>query len=360
VQGVAFVVGLALLVWCVSLALKPENREALTTLSRAPWWQSGGVIALSVVSLVLNGALFWVTIRPVTRLKFVDVQATNGVATLLNYLPFKIGLAARFVIHHRRDHVPLLTIAAWLAAGAAAALAVFVPLTAASAWRRAIDPVWCVAGLGGVVACAAALWGISRAFAHARGMARLHAIARVTGLGRLGMSWVLRSRAFGHLHHGFAMLAGARTVGAVIAMRLADVAVSAARFKVAGMAAGVPIGWDTAVLAACAHFVLGVVAPSGQLGMREGGMTGLAALLAIPGVTTGEFAVVALVVGGAELAANLVVGGLGFARIKPWRLVGSARAGGDAGGGVGGDAGGGVGGGVGGGAGDEEKPSRIG
>jgi len=323
IQGVAFLAGIALLVWCVSLALKPENHDALTKLADAPWWQSGGVVALSILSLLINGALFWITLRPVRPLPFISVQATNGVATLLNYLPFKIGLAARFVIHNRRDKVPLLTIAAWLAAGAVGALAVFVPLTATSVWRRTIDPIWAITGIGGILLCALTLWLVARLFAHSQGITRLHVIARRTGLGHLGLSWFLRTSAFGHLHHGFAMLAGWRTVAAIIVMRCCDVAVSAARFKLASLAAGVDLHWDTAILAACVHFVLGVVSPSGQLGMREGGMTWFASLLTIPGVTTGEFAVVALVVGGAELLANLFIGSLGFIVIKPWRLLGS-------------------------------------
>lgn len=321
VQGAAFVVGVGLLVWVVSLALKPENREAIRTLMAAPWYQSGGVLALSVLSLLINGVLFWVTIRPVRPLPVVNVLATNGIASLMNYLPFKIGLAARFVIHNRRDGVPLLTIAAWLAAGAVGALAVFVPLTAASAWRQQIDGWWLLAGPGGVVLCALAVWIKAKLFAHAPGMVRLHAIARRTGLGALGLSWFLKTSTFGHLHHAFAMLADGKTLIAIVALRLLDVAVNAARFHLAGVACGVAISWDTAVLAACVHFVLGVVAPSGQLGMREGGMTGLAKLLTIPGVTTGQFAVVALVVGGAELLANMVVGGAGFVLVKPWKLL---------------------------------------
>lgn len=321
VQGLAFVVGVGLLVWVVSLALKPENREAIHTLSNAPWYQSGGVLALSVLSLLINGTLFWVTIRPVRPLPALSVLATNGVASLMNYLPFKIGLAARFIIHNRRDAVPLLTIAAWLAAGAVGALVVFVPLTAASAWRHTIDPLWLAAGPGGVLACAMVVWAMARLFAHAPGLVRLHAIARRTGLGALGLSWFLKTSTFGHLHHAFAMLADGRALAAIVALRLLDVAVNAARFHLAAVACGVNITWDTAILAACVHFVLGVVAPSGQLGMREGGMTGLARLLAIPGVTTGQFAVVALVVGGAELLANLAVGGTGFMLIRPWRLL---------------------------------------
>lgn len=321
VQAVAFVVGLGLLVWCVSLALKPENREAFRALASAPWYQGVGVLVLSITSLLINGTLFWVTIRPVRPLPFVNVAATNAVASLMNYLPFKIGLAARFIIHHRRDHVPLLTIAAWLAAGAVGALAVFVPLTAASAWRQKIDPLWFLAGPGGVLACAIILWLMARLFANAPGLVRLHAFARRTGLGVLGLSWFLKTSTFGHLHHAFAMLADPRAVASIILLRLLDVAVNAARFHLAGTACGVSITWDTAILAACVHFVLGVLAPSGQLGMREGGMTGLAKLLTIPGVTTGQFAVVALVVGGAELLANLAVGGLGFIAIRPWRLL---------------------------------------
>lgn len=320
VQGVAFVVGIGLLAWCFSLALKPENREAIDKLMDAPWYQSGGVLALSVLSLLINGVLFWVTIRPVRPLPMLSVVATNGIASLMNYLPFKIGLAARFIIHNRRDGVPLLTIAAWLAAGAVGALAVFVPLTVASAWRQEIDWLWVLAGPGGVALCALAVWIKARLFARAPGMVRLHALARRTGLGALGLSWLLRTSTFGHLHHAFAMLADAKTLVAIIGLRLLDVAVNAARFHLAGVACGVAISWDTAILAACVHFVLGVVAPSGQLGMREGGMTGLAKLLTIPGVTTGQFAVVALVVGGAELLANLAVGAAGFAVVRPWRL----------------------------------------
>nr|HRJ50554.1 hypothetical protein [Phycisphaerales bacterium] len=47
IQVVGLAVGLALLGWCVSVALRPENRDQLGRLREAPPWMIAGVVGLS-------------------------------------------------------------------------------------------------------------------------------------------------------------------------------------------------------------------------------------------------------------------------------------------------------------------------
>src|SRR5690606_21428503 len=113
---IGFLVGLALLGWCVSIALSPENREQLDRLADAGWRPIALLVVLSGLSLALNGAIFWLVLLPARRLRAADVIATNALATFLAYLPFKISLIVRALIHQRRDRVPLVLLGAWMSA----------------------------------------------------------------------------------------------------------------------------------------------------------------------------------------------------------------------------------------------------
>ena len=155
---VGFALGLALLWWCGARALAPENREQLDRLAAAPWWQAALLVALALASAALNGLVFRAVLSPVRAIPATDAVAVNTVATLGNYMPFKLGLVFRVLTHNRRNGVPLLTIGAWLAAMAALMLCVFLPLISAGAWRGRVDALWWLTAAGGIAAmCAAAV-----------------------------------------------------------------------------------------------------------------------------------------------------------------------------------------------------------
>jgi hypothetical protein len=127
VQALGFVLALVLLGWCIRAALSEENREQLERLGNASAGQVLLLLGLSAATLLLNGLLFWVTLRPVQRVPVVDHLATNALATFLALLPFKLGTLVRVAINTQ----PVLCIAA------------ATPLSETkSASRRASSPSW--------------------------------------------------------------------------------------------------------------------------------------------------------------------------------------------------------------------------
>lgn len=300
-----FALGLALLWWCGARALAPENREQLDRLAAAPWWQAAVLVALALVSAAVNGLIFRAVLSPVRAIPASDAVAVNTVATLGNYMPFKLGLVFRVLTHNRRNGVPLLTIGAWLAAMGVLMLCVLGPLIAAGAWRGGVDALWWLTAAGGVVAlCALAVFA-ARFFGAGAGWALVERVWAALPMPRRVREGPLLARA----REGARMLASPRAVALAAALRLLDVAVQAARFAVAAWIVGQPLPWDQAVLAGSAYFVVGSISPSGQLGVREGATAWLAAAV-LPGIDFDRFAVVVLMVTAAEIGA-LLLGGAG-------------------------------------------------
>lgn len=317
VQSIGFLTGLGLLGWCVSLAFKPENRQQLEHLREASPLQLLGLLGLSFATLLINGLIFWVSIRPARRLRAADVVATNAIATFLGYLPFKLGLVARIAIHNRRDRVPLLTIGAWFAAMAVTLAIAIGPPALAGLWRRQLDGPWLITTAVAVLTLTVTAVLLARLFAGRVGLERLYRL-----FGRMPLAGPLvHSRRFTQLHAGFDMLADARCTGAAVALRLLDLVVISSRFALASVVIGSPIPWESAFLVASSYFIIGVISPFGVLGTREAGTTGIAVLLLPGGESAGQaFAVVALLVSATEAIAYLAAAGLGLAWLRPDRL----------------------------------------
>lgn len=316
VQVAGFLVGLTMLGWCVRVALQPSNQAQFSRLTGAPAWSILGMLGLTAASIVLNGVIFWATIRPVRRLRVSDVVAVNALATFLAYLPFKPSAVARVVIHNRRDGVPVGVIGAWFAAVAAVLLVALAPPTLASLWRPTIDAPWIAAAGGGVILLASAMMIVARFFRGERGIERIHAILDPLRL-RIAQRF-LRSRSWLHLHEGFTILSSPGVVAGTVALRLTDAGVQAARFVLAASILGQALPVEQAVIVAVTFFLIGVVSPTGMLGFREGGATGLAAALAFK--DSEQFAAVALLVGAAEAIVNLTGAAAGLAWLRPDRL----------------------------------------
>ncbi|MDX2017099.1 MAG: lysylphosphatidylglycerol synthase domain-containing protein [Planctomycetota bacterium] len=319
IQIVGFLGGLALLGWCVTLAFNPSNREQLEKIRDLAPSRVALLAALSLATILLDGLIFWFTLRPVRRLAPVDVVATNAVATFLNYLPFKLGLISRFVIHNRRDGVPVLTIFAWMAALAMGILSTYAPVVLVSLARPNVDGLWAA-----MVALALALsfvlvWQSSRLFAGELGLRRLDALAGAIRLPILRRFFA--SAMFRHLHAGFAMLADARCLAAVFALRILDLGLQAWRYHAAFDALGQPIAAEKSVLIAAGYMMIGVVSPFGMAGTREGGITWLITRFGLEGVTASGVAVVVLLVGAFAAVSTIALAALGLAWLRPDRLL---------------------------------------
>lgn len=292
-QIVGLVIGLGLLAWAASLALSESNRACFTAMREAPPWKSALLVGLSATGLLLNGLMFWAVLRPLRRLDALDVIAVNAIATFLSVLPFKIGLATRLTIHHRRDKVRWRDLLAWLAAMGALALAVLVPLAAAGLWRRQLDALWWLTAVGGIgLANLIGVWC-------GRSADRWPVLARLS----LGADRIVR--------HPSAVVAH-------VALRSADIIALTGRFLVASWIIGLALPVDQAVLIATTYFLLSVSTPTGTLGFRE---AGVAALGLARGLDHDALALLALVVTGAELLAAAIIGVLGAARIRPGAVL---------------------------------------
>lgn len=282
-QLVGFGVSVGLLVWVVMLVLSEENQERLGELAQPSGWLIGALVLTTVGSIIVNAMIFLVLSRPLRRLSAPALVAVNSIATFLSILPFKLGLAVRVVIHHRRDRMPFREIVPWLASVAAVTLAVLLPLAGVSVWRGAADGLWWAGSAVGVGACCAAGVWLS-------GMAER---ARVLAMASLGSYVILRRW---------------RVVAAAAALRLVDVGLLAARFGIASRVAGFEMGADQAVLLASVYFMIGVMAPTGATGFQLGGAVALAALQQIDAATMG---LIALIVTCTEIGTSAVMGGIG-------------------------------------------------
>lgn len=306
VQVLGFGIGVALLIWCVRVVMSEENRGALENLRGASAWQVGSLLALAAAGLALNGVVFWCTLRPVRRLRVSDVIATNALCTFLSYLPFKISIIARWVIHNRRDGVPTLTIGAWFAVIAGLMVLTVAPMGLVFVRPGGAGGWWWAVVLIAVLAANAAGCRAARFVRGERGLARLL---------RLGLprSWSGRAW-FGRLHAGADMAGDGRAVLIAAAARIADVACFGLRFWIAAQVVGVTMGVRDAVVIGLAYFVSGVLSPFGSVGMREGGALGMAALAGVAAVAEGQReALITAILLVSVVEAVVSLGGAGFA-----------------------------------------------
>ena len=298
-QLLALALSLALLVWAGSLALAEENRERLSQLLDAGIAPFAFACALVALSILVNGLTFWLTLLPVHRLRAMDVVAVNAIATMLSPLPFKVSLISRVVIHRRRDGVRYTDLAAWFIAFGVVALMVAGPISVASLVRGKTDAWWWTISVGGSLLCAA--------------------LAVVAGRLALGSErlrkWTLGTGA---------MLASAKNMLALLALRAVEMGALAGRFVVASAALGSPLSWSESLLAASVYIASGMAAPAGTLGAREGAVAGMAFLPL--GLDAGLLAAASLLVTAAEIVTSLALGAAGALWIRPDRLL-SARSG---------------------------------
>ena len=326
-QTVGFMIGVGLLVWVIMVAFSPANREQLAKLGDATPGQVLGLLALSSATITLNGLIFWALLAPERRLRVLDVVATNALATLLAYLPFKMGMISRVVVHTRRDRLPLLLVGAWVVAFAALLAATLAPALAVSLWRTGVDALWWIATIGAMALGVGSLALASWVFAGERGMARLHKLLDPVAFGpgrRL-----LRSSRFAELHAGFAMLSHPWGVLGATGLRLMDVSVLAGRFLIAAAVLGVAMPWQDAVLLGLTFYMVGSLSPFGEMGAREAATIGLAKAIGIAtgaGFAGGDPAqhpiwTITLLVSGTESVVRVVAGGFAVLWLRADRLL---------------------------------------
>lgn len=293
-QLLGLVIGAALLVWVVVLASSDNNAQSFEALRAAPGELVFALVGLSVVSLVLNGLMFWLVLLPLARISLVETILVNAIATFISILPFKLGLVTRSLIHHRRHGLRFKIIFPWMAALGALAMSVLTPLALAGLWRQGLDAWWWTTVLAGV-----ALGG-GAAVVLGRLAERVHAL-RVLSLG-----------AHAIVRHPSAVIQHA-------IVRLADMAVLSVRFLVAASMIGLTLDVEQAMLIATTYFTLSILTPAGTLGPREMGVAALGFAQEQP--IADQLALVALVVSAGEILSAAALGAIGAAKIRPDRLL---------------------------------------
>ncbi|MEL6496948.1 MAG: lysylphosphatidylglycerol synthase transmembrane domain-containing protein [Planctomycetota bacterium] len=318
VQLLGFLIGLGMLAWAVSSAFSPENRDGLRRLGEASPGEIAALLSVTVVGFVVSGLMFWLTLRPVRRLRATDVVATNFVAILLSYLPFKLSALFRIAVHRQRDGVPFAVIGPWFGAVGMVLILPTVPMVGFSVIRPDIDLVWLLVTVAGTLFLAGIVSVIARYLGGGRGLKAARSIA-----GRLDMSLVSRavnSQAIEHIDESLGMFAGYGHVLRCMGLRVIDIAAFCGRFYVASRILGTPLGFEDALLASVIYFFIGVFFPFGALGAREAGTTALLSAVN-SAVDMKQLVLITVVVTGAEVIVSLAAGALGIAWLRPDRLL---------------------------------------
>jgi len=282
-QTVGFLIGAGLLIWAISLALSPENQEGIDRLLDASWGPIAGLIALCSLNLLLNGLAFWVCILPVRRVPWLDMFAVNAVASLLAYVPFKLSVFARVIVHRQRHRMPFREIFAMMGAIGVVLVSVLGPLSLAGvALSKTAIPWWIVGGVG---------------------------VALSLGVSIVAGGVFLRYEWLDHVTLGAGRLLRAHwAVAWQAALRLADLLAQAGRFLIVAAVIGADLPLADALLLASTYFLVGMLSPAGNFGTREGVVAGLGALGLGLTISAETGALLALIITAAEIVTNAVFG----------------------------------------------------
>lgn len=313
---VTFVLAFALMAYAASIAFNDDNKENLAKLKNASPASVAALIGLSLLSLTINGLIFNITIRPVQRLSIPGNLATNALAAFLAYIPLKLSIFLRIGIHTRRDQVPIARVGGWFAAVALLLLSTLGTLTGVCLVHRTIDATWFALAAGSLVVVVSMIILVARLFAGERGRARLQSLVpgSPTSLPRRAIN----SERFRQLHSALDMLASPRHVTLHVLLRIADIAVQAARVPIAATIIGLSLPYGDAFLIATTAFIVGILSPTGPAGARDVTVIRVCELLHIPEASA--FAVVTLVVTSAEVVAYAIGALVGLIFLGPSRL----------------------------------------
>ncbi len=139
IQLVGFIVGISLLIWIVRNAIREGHWDRIVN---ADPLLIVALVGCTLVSILFNGASFWVTIRPIQPIAFWDLQRINVLANALNYAPVRLGAIARVLYHVRVDGLSLLQIGAWFSLLAYVLVLGIASCIVATIVRFQVDWIW--------------------------------------------------------------------------------------------------------------------------------------------------------------------------------------------------------------------------
>ncbi len=315
VQLLGFGIGISLLVWCVRVVMSDENKAALEKVQQASAGQILALLGIAAASIFLNGFIFWSTIRPLHRLRLSDTVAVNALATFLSYLPFKISVLTRWLIHNRRDGVPTLTIGTWFIVVAGLTVVTIAPMWLAFARPDGAGHWWWFVIAAAIAAAHAIGWQAARLVRGPRGLERMK---------RLGLpDSIARREWFERLHGGASMGGDGHAVWSTTFARILDILSFGLRFWIAARILGISLTGEEAIMIGMAYFVVGVISPFGTVGTREAGALAMAVGAGLVSSENGQDALLTgiLLVSITEAAAGLVGAGIALAWLRADKLL---------------------------------------
>lgn len=315
VQLLGFGIGVALLIWCVRIVMSDDNRAALEKLREATAGQVLSLLSIAAASIILNGYIFWATIRPLKKIRLSDTIAVNALATFLSYLPFKISVITRWVIHNRRDRIHTLTIGTWFLVVAVLTVVTVAPMYLAFARPYAAGWWWWLVVAGAIALAHLIAWQAARFVRGERGMARMRRVGLPESIAR--REW------FQRLHAGASMGGDLHAVVGTTIARVLDIASFGLRFWIAARILDVPLSPEEALLIGLAYFVIGVISPFGTVGTREGAAIGMAVAAGVVTADTEQDALLTgiLLVSVSEAATGLIGAGFALAWLRADKLL---------------------------------------
>jgi hypothetical protein len=261
VQVCGLLVGIALMVWAMRLALSGDNATALTNLRNASPGLVAAIIAFSLISLALDALVFWVTLKPRRALPIGEMLATNCIAVFLSILPFKLGMLIRSAIHVRRHKVALKELVSWFIAFGGMSVAA---ITACAGGAIIAARTWQAPTLLATVGVSLGLLVLAWCAIVAVGMIAQRSNIKALRVMTLGTADLIS--------HPTAVAAG-------LMLRALDVATFAARFAIAAAILGVPMSIAQSAQLGSVYLLLQAGAPAGALGFAEAGTAGAGKLI---------------------------------------------------------------------------------
>jgi len=281
VQAVGFVGGAGLIVWCAWIAFTRADWSVLASASPAV---VAIVVACSAVSMLANGAIFWLAGRPLAPMGGLEMQSVNACASVLNYAPIRLGAIARIAYARRISGMTVGGMAAWFT---------FIGLGVAAVAMLGAACAWLVPG---GIAAAIAVW---------------LTLCVVAGF---ALRWAARRIDWRRVRSLRALVEDPGALWAAGALRVVDQLAWTGRMAAAASLLGLAIDARTALLLATVAILVSLN-PLGRFGYREAAVAWLASTVASgeldPRGIEAVFFQLAIVESIGEAIVTIPAGGLG-------------------------------------------------
>lgn len=140
IQALGFLAGLALVVWVVKGAIdaaSDPSRAGILESLRTAWAQRPmliiGISLTTAISLIIDGALFWMVLLPVRRLAFMEIQWLTFVTATSNFFPIRLGIPVRYAYALLANRLTFKEATVWFVAVTLVVLVSLVAVVAATA-----------------------------------------------------------------------------------------------------------------------------------------------------------------------------------------------------------------------------------